>query len=134
MLWPSRASEKNYDELSFRKISHHEISRTTMPCFFFEGHAVQQKLSTVHSHKALCWASRWILGQGKICRSRRQRSQESIRCSRSQDLYNKLGVGDPKMIQHDHETIGIMIQHQNYIDNDDQPSDSWGSAFLKRRS
>lgn len=36
MLWPSRASEKNYDELSFRKISHHEISRTTMPCFFLK--------------------------------------------------------------------------------------------------
>jgi hypothetical protein len=52
-------------------------------------------------------------------------------------IFRKLGVGDPKMIQYDsydHETIGIMIRNQNYIDNDDQPSDSWGSAFLKLRS
>ena len=47
--------------------------------------------------------------------------------------FHQLG-GDPKIIQHDHETVGIMIQHQNYIDNDDQPSDSWGFAFLKLRS
>ena len=94
-----------------------------MPCYFFEGHAVQQKLSTVDSWR------RSNLQKPTSKEPRKHQVQQIPRFF--------AGVGDPKMIQYDsydHETIGIVIRNQNYIDNDDQPSDSWGFAFLKLRS